>query len=100
MVRYLYLQDQKRIDLARSRVVQSVQANFSLGELKSLPLVVPSESLRKMFEGIIEKLFDKITITHNNSIHISEIRNALLPKLISGELRFPDAEKLIEEVGI
>ena len=95
---YLYLRDKKRIELARSRVVQSVQANFSLGELKSLPLVVPSESLRKMFEGIIEKLFDKITITHNNSIHLSEIRNALLPKLISGELRIPDDEKMIEDL--
>ena len=97
---YLYLQDKKRIELARSRVVQSVQANFSLGELKSLPLVVPSESLRKRFEGIIEKLFDKITITHNNSIHLTKIRNALLPKLISGELRIPDAEKMIEDAEI
>jgi type I restriction enzyme S subunit len=28
------------------------------------------------------------------------LRNALLPKLISGELRIPDAEKMLEEVGI
>jgi type I restriction enzyme S subunit len=28
------------------------------------------------------------------------LRDALLPKLISGEIRIPDAEKMLEEVGI
>ena len=28
------------------------------------------------------------------------LRNTLLPKLIAGELRVPDAEKMLEEVGI
>ena len=31
---------------------------------------------------------------------LSELRDTLLPKLISGELRIPDAEKFLEEVGI
>jgi type I restriction enzyme S subunit len=31
---------------------------------------------------------------------LTELRNTLLPKLISGELRIPDAEKFLEEVGI
>ena len=32
--------------------------------------------------------------------NLEKIRNSLLPKLISGELRIPDVEKMIEEVGI
>ena len=31
---------------------------------------------------------------------LSELRDSLLPKLISGEIRIPDAEKMLEEVGI
>jgi type I restriction enzyme S subunit len=31
---------------------------------------------------------------------LSATRDALLPKLISGELRIPDAEKMLEEVGV
>jgi type I restriction enzyme S subunit len=31
---------------------------------------------------------------------LSSLRDTLLPKLISGELRIPDAEKMLEEVGI
>ena len=31
---------------------------------------------------------------------LAELRDTLLPKLISGELRIPDAEKFLEEAGI
>jgi type I restriction enzyme S subunit len=31
---------------------------------------------------------------------LSASRDTLLPKLISGELRIPDAEKMLEEVGV
>ena len=31
---------------------------------------------------------------------LSELRDTLLPKLISGELRIPDAEKFLEEAGV
>jgi type I restriction enzyme S subunit len=33
-------------------------------------------------------------------IALSATRDAFLPKLISGEICIPDAEKLLEEVGI
>ena len=39
----------------------------------------------------------------NRSLEIEvliELRDILLPKLISGELRIPDAEKFLEAVGI
>jgi type I restriction enzyme S subunit len=31
---------------------------------------------------------------------LAATRDALLPKHISGEIRIPDAEKMLEEVGI
>ena len=37
---------------------------------------------------------------HNENESISLVRNAILPKLISGELRITDAEKIIEKAGI
>ena len=36
----------------------------------------------------------------NESRVLEEIKNTILPKLISGELRILDAEKMIEKVGI
>jgi type I restriction enzyme S subunit len=32
--------------------------------------------------------------------NLSATRDALLPKLISGEIRIPDAEKMLKEVGL
>ena len=42
----------------------------------------------------------KLEINNHTGSAIKEIKDAMLPKLISGELRIPDAEKMIEEVGI
>jgi type I restriction enzyme S subunit len=36
----------------------------------------------------------------SESRSLSATRDTLLPKLISGELRIPDAEKMLEEVAI
>jgi type I restriction enzyme S subunit len=36
---------------------------------------------------------------HENATFTS-LRDTLLPKLISGELRVPDAEKYVEEAGL
>ncbi len=97
---FYFLRERGRIDLALSRTVQSVQANFSLSELKSIPLALPQQSSRIALEDIFDSLRKKISSNQRNSFSISALRDTLLPKLISGEIRIPDAEKMLEEVGI
>jgi type I restriction enzyme S subunit len=95
-----FLRERGRIDLALSRTVQSVQASFSLSELKSIPLALPQQSSRGALEDIFDSLRKKISSNQRNSFSVSALRDALLPKLISGEIRIPDAEKMLEEVGV
>ena len=97
---FLYLRDKERIEVARSKTVQSVQSNFSLGELKNLTLVLPDDRSRSFFEDILSPIRRKIFHCYTNSLTLTDLRDALLPRLISGELRVPDAEKMLEEVGI
>ena len=97
---FYFLRERGRIDLALSRTVQSVQANFSLSELKSIPLPLPQQSSRIALEDIFDSLRKKISSNQRNSFSISALRDTLLPKLISGEIRIPDAEKMLEEVGV
>ena len=47
-----------------------------------------------------EELFLKCQKTDEQNDLLVRLRDALLPKLISGELRIPDAERLLEEVGV
>jgi type I restriction enzyme S subunit len=68
-----------------------------LSEAKAL---LPESSLLAAMDSVFSPLLDRVFGLRRQSIELSSIRDALLPKLISGELRIPDAEKLLEEAGI
>lgn len=58
-----------------------------------LQLVVPNgNSLVEVFERISQPFFERVDRGRNEARTLAALRDALLPKLISGELRAPDAE--------
>jgi type I restriction enzyme, S subunit len=68
-----------------------------LTEAKAL---IPAPSLLAAMDSVFAPLLDRAFGLRRQSSELSSIRDALLPKLISGEIRIPDAEKMLEEVGI
>ncbi len=62
-------------------------------------LVLPPESVAAVFTGIIRCAVDRIVATIHESRALAALRDALLPKLISGELRVQDAERFIGSVA-
>ena len=81
----------------RSGSAQPFISNTSLGQLR---FVYPVNGPAKMYCEVARP----IRLLQENSKReikiLSELRDTLLPKLISGELRIPDAEKFLEEAGI
>ena len=71
----------------RQRVQPQVVQNFSL------PL--PPKDILSQFAGVINPLFAKITANGEQSDTLTELRDTLLPKLISGELRIPVTGKIV-----
>ena len=65
---------------------------FLSSELLSLP---ESPEVLAIFYAKVRPLIDKLT--NNQQILLAKLRDVLLPKLISGELRIPQAEKMVEE---
>ena len=63
-------------------------------------LCFPSVQLAKSLNQLVTPLFHNIEIANRENKVLIELRDVLLPKLISGELRIPDAEKFLEEAGI
>ena len=61
---------------------------------------LPKKSLLEIFESLFLPQIRRIQFGSEQNKILSAIRDALLPRLISGELRVPDAEKMLEEVGI
>jgi type I restriction enzyme S subunit len=68
-----------------------------LTEAKTL---IPAPSLLAAMDSVFAPLFDRAFGLRRQSSELSSIRDALLPKLISGEIRISDAEKMLEEVGV
>jgi type I restriction enzyme S subunit len=64
--------------------------------LKAISIVVPTPKVSTAFERIASALSDKQVSNERESVLLSALRDALLPKLLSGELRIRDAEKLVE----
>ena len=66
-------------------------------QFESLRWLFPQDDLVNEFEKIAFPLDERIEKNTNETITLASLRDTLLPKLISGQLRVPDAEKFIEE---
>ena len=68
--------------------------------IKAIPFIVATSDLTEKFEETVAPMMERIRLASEETHVLSELRDTLLPKLISGELRIPDAEKFLEEAGI
>lgn len=80
--------------------VGAAQQNINVGILKAHKCLEPTHDLTRIFSdfGLIVERRRELIEKENRVL--TELRDTLLPKLISGELRIPDAEKCLEEAGI
>ena len=49
----------------------------------------------KKFDAVIASQFDQLVSSAQQSRALAQLRDTLLPKLISGELRVPDVERIV-----
>ena len=98
--RFLYMLLSSRFfqEELHMNVVHAVQANLSLTALSNSTFISPPlQALCSLFE-INKSLFSAIDENNKESRNLESIRDLLLPKLMSGEIRLRDAEKMVEEV--
>jgi len=62
--------------------------------------VCPPDEILQKFSEFSAQLFNKIKNNEIQSRTLASIRDALLPKLISGEIRVKDAERFLKEVAL
>jgi type I restriction enzyme S subunit len=60
------------------------------------PAVLPNQQVLGRFSLVVEPLLAKMAHNERESRTLAALRDALLPKLISGELRITDAEKAMK----
>lgn len=64
----------------------SAQPNISASDIMSIPCVIPSNEVLCAFNKTAQPLFDLIVSNQFENQRLSALRDALLPKLMSGEL--------------
>jgi type I restriction enzyme S subunit len=64
--------------------------------LDAYQISIPPDDTAERFEKLFAPIFRRISLANRQNAVLSSLLNALLPKLISGELRVRDAERLLE----
>jgi len=66
---------------------QTVQEFINLKQIGDLDILIPPKKVILSFEKMVQNSFDKMSILNVQSNTLSQIRDILLPKLMSGKIR-------------
>ena len=94
---FVYLTAQKMVDQLKSMAHGSVFSTITRQTFEAIQRPVPPPAVLEAFERLVTEWFDTILSSVEESRTLAQLRDTLLPKLISGELRIADAERFIEE---
>ncbi|HNC04302.1 MAG TPA: restriction endonuclease subunit S, partial [Agitococcus sp.] len=96
---YILTNSEVFIEDLRRRANSGVQVNLSTSEIKNTKFILPPKNIHQRFNEIVEATFGKLFLLEQQQDSLTEIRDTLLPRLISGQLRINQAQDLINEVG-
>lgn len=82
---YLFLKSQR--DELNAMASGSAQQNLNVGKIKSYPAFIPDEITMTKFKNEVVPLFNKIEKNSNQVRTLTTLRDTLLPKLMSGEVK-------------
>jgi len=72
---------------------------ISKSNFRPLRVVVPSAPVLALFTNSVSPLYRQLVKNERESRTLAQLRDTLLPKLVSGELRIADAETFMERVA-
>ena len=78
----------------------SVFFNLNKSKFDSIEILSPPVHIIEKFNQFVSPLMDKCFALKREISFLSNIRDTLLPKLISGDLRVPLAEEMMKEIDI
>ena len=77
----------------------SAQPQITINDLNRVEILVPPKDIQSQFLQIFSSLLDEMESHSIENQTLTTLRDTLLPKLISGEIRVNEKEKIMEEVS-
>jgi type I restriction enzyme S subunit len=84
-------------DWFNSRANGAAQQNISKGIVESYQCVQPAVEVLRKFDELASELYASAERNARQAQVLAELRDALLPRLISGKLRLPEAQDRVED---
>ncbi len=83
-----------QVDAVRGQA--AIMDYVSLADQRRMRLDIPPIAIQQRFAVIARSLLDRVSCNRAMAAHLATLRDALLPRLISGQLRLPEAEAIAE----
>ena len=94
---YLLFWCQQNMEVIKNHANGSTFMEISKKAFRPLPAIIPDESIISAFTDLAEPLFARLVANEQQAQTLAQLRDTLLPKLISGQLRLPEAQVLLAE---
>jgi type I restriction enzyme S subunit len=83
---YLFLSSEGGQEQIRNVTVGAVQPKLPIKNIQSIPFALPPLNTMEEFNGLVSGLFEAIANNCDENTRLANIRDTLLPRLMSGEL--------------
>lgn len=83
---YYYMKQPIFQEMVKHHAIGTTRQNFPFEAFKMFPMVVPPMEIQLKFEEIAKPIEQKITKLKEENEVLAEVRDTILPKLMSGEL--------------
>jgi type I restriction enzyme S subunit len=78
----------------------SAVPTLNRNHVHGLPYLIPDSNVVEAYEKIALSLHQRSECNREHAMRLEKLRDILLPRLISGQLRLPDAQALVEEAEV
>lgn len=97
--KYLYFWCKANMAGIKGRANGSTFMEISKKAFRPIPALLPPRPVIDSFVEVAGSLFDRLVANERQARALIELRDALLPRLISGKLRVPEARTEVEEAA-
>ena len=96
---YLWTTTEDFVDYLTSHAEGSAYPAVRPDSFARATVLIPPSRILKAFELLVDPLLELIWRIEEEERTLTALRDTLLPKLLSGELRPREAERLVEQAG-
>ena len=86
------------MEVIKGQANGSTFMEISKTTFRRLPIILPPKRIADSFSALAQQLLTRITLNVRQADHLADLRDTLLPRLISGKLRVPIDEAETSEV--